>query len=90
MPELIGELPREYSSLFQARTAHEAVRAARLLLSGSAPDKQRRLLNDRIFLKAVHSALAGLDECRDQHITELEQSVSSDNLPLAEDNISDF
>lgn len=76
-------VPEELRPLFEAPTAHWAVRAAIKLVRSSDPAKQQLLLQDPGFTRIVGGALAGLDECRTEHILEVVHSFSEKNQPLA-------
>ncbi len=64
-------VPDNLRPIFEARTAHEAVRATLNLLDSTSPDDQAKLLHDPTFGSIVASTLAGLDECRRDHGLEI-------------------
>jgi len=64
-------IPDNLRPIFEARTAHEAVRATLDLLGSTSPDDQTRLLHDPTFGSIVANTLAGLDECRRDHGLEI-------------------
>ncbi len=60
-------IPIVLMPLFGATTAHQSINAAISMVTRANPEKQKDVLKDPLFQKAVLSALADLDECRDKH-----------------------
>jgi hypothetical protein len=75
-------IPEEFRPLYKARTAHEALRATINLIQTSDSAKQQQLLKNNDFFRIVDSALAGLDECRIDHLLDIVHSFSKDNQSL--------
>ena len=71
-------MPENLRPIFEARTAHDAVRATTALLNSSSPEDQSRLLHGPIFINIVNSVLMGLDECRRDHALEIVGTFDKD------------
>ncbi len=82
--EIPGEIPAELMPLYTGKTAHDVIRNVRLLVRESYPQKQMELLDDEAFLAIVAQALGGVDECYEQHRTEILEAFTEENRELAE------
>lgn len=83
LEQSLGKVPENLRPIFEARTAHSALRAALEVIEGTPESKQAQLLKDPIFQKVVFSALGGLDECRRGHALEIVGAFSPELTPEA-------
>lgn len=86
-PEAPQSIPDTLLPLYEASTAHEAFSLAIKMLQSASTEEQANLLNNRMFLAIVKSALDGLDECRKQHYEALIDCFYPENQILAHQNL---
>jgi len=78
-----SKIPKHLRALYEARTAHDGVRAALSLIKSTQVDLQPELLSDQLFLNIMDSILQGLDECRRNDTLEIISSFDKKLQPIA-------
>lgn len=90
MENIVSSIPPELRPLFEASTAHDALRAAKALLSETPIDKQIGVLRNPLFRTALSGALAGVDGCAEDHKHQIVLCISKQNQKVASAIISGF